>query len=52
MDAVIGFGGSGKVFKVTNIKTKEIKTFKAIPILDSSQSENSEEFKIGTEILK
>jgi serine/threonine protein kinase len=34
---------------VTNIKTKEIKALKAIPIIDSSQSENSEEFKIGME---
>jgi serine/threonine protein kinase len=35
---------------VTNIKTKEIKALKAIPILDSLRSENSEELKIGTEI--
>jgi serine/threonine protein kinase len=50
LDAVIGFGGSGKVFRVTNIKTKEIKALKAIPIIDTSQSQNSEEFKIGMEI--
>jgi serine/threonine protein kinase len=35
---------------VTNVKTKEIKALKAIPILDSSRRENSEEFKIGMEI--
>jgi serine/threonine protein kinase len=50
LDAVAGFGAFGKVFKVTNIKTKEIKALKSIPIIDSSWSENSEEFKIGMEI--
>jgi serine/threonine protein kinase len=50
LDAAVGFSGCGKVFKVTNIKTKEIKALKAIPILDSSRSENTEEFKIGMEI--
>jgi hypothetical protein len=35
---------------VTNIKTKEIKALKAIQIMDSSQKENSEEFKIGMKI--
>jgi serine/threonine protein kinase len=49
-DAVVGCRGSGKVFKVTNIKTKEIKALKAITIMDNSRSENSEEFKIGMEI--
>jgi serine/threonine protein kinase len=37
---------------VTNIKTKEIKALKGIPIMDNSQSESSEEFKIGMEIGK
>jgi hypothetical protein len=35
---------------MTNIKTKEIKALKAIPIMDNSESENSEEFKIGMEM--
>jgi hypothetical protein len=46
----VGFGRSGKVFRVINIKTKEIKVLKAILIMDNSQSQNSEEFKIGMEI--
>jgi serine/threonine protein kinase len=50
LDAVVGTGAFGKVFKVTNIKTKEIKALKAVPIMDNSRSENSEEFKIGMEI--
>jgi serine/threonine protein kinase len=50
LDSVAGIGGFGKVFKVTNIRTEEIKALKAIPIVDSSRSENSEEFKIGMEI--
>jgi hypothetical protein len=40
----------GKVFRVTNIKTKETKALKAITVMDNSQSENSEEFKIGMEM--
>jgi hypothetical protein len=47
LDAEAGIGGYGKVFKVTNIKTKEIKALKAIPVMDSSRRENSEEFKEG-----
>jgi serine/threonine protein kinase len=39
-----------KVFKVTNIKTKEIKALKAIPIMDNSRNKNPEELKIGMEI--
>jgi serine/threonine protein kinase len=50
LDTAVGFFAFGKVFKVTNIKTKEIKALKAITIMDNSRSENSEEFKIGMEI--
>jgi hypothetical protein len=32
LNAVACFGAFGKVFKVTNIKAKEIKVFKAIQI--------------------
>jgi hypothetical protein len=35
---------------VTNIKTKKMKALKAIPIMDNSQRENSEEFKMGMEM--
>jgi hypothetical protein len=46
LDVVVGFGAFGKVFKVTNIKTKEIKVLKAVIIMDNLRSGNSEEFKI------
>jgi hypothetical protein len=29
LDAAVGFGAFGKVFKITNIKTEEIKALKA-----------------------
>jgi serine/threonine protein kinase len=50
LDAVAGFGGFGKVFKLTNIKKKEIKALKAVTIINNSRSENSEGLKIGMEI--
>jgi serine/threonine protein kinase len=50
LDAEAGIGGFGKVFKVTNIKTNEIKALKAIPILDNLWKENSEELEVGMEI--
>jgi hypothetical protein len=34
LDAKAGISGFGKVFKVTNIKTKEIKVLKAIQIMN------------------
>jgi serine/threonine protein kinase len=50
LDAIAGYSEFCKVFKVTNIKTNEIKALKAIPIMDNSGMENSEEFKNGMEI--
>jgi serine/threonine protein kinase len=50
LDIVGGFCAFGKVFKVTNIKTPEIKVLKAIPIIYNSQNENSKKFKIGMEM--
>jgi hypothetical protein len=47
LDAVVGFGGYGKVFKVTNIKTKEIKALKAIPIWIIHKARTQKNSRLG-----
>jgi serine/threonine protein kinase len=49
----VGFGGTGKVFKVINTKTKEIRGLKAITNMDpSNNSQFASEIQIGMQLSK
>jgi serine/threonine protein kinase len=54
LEKEIGFGASGKIFKATHIRTKQIKAIKAIPILDNSSANSklSSDLQIGMELSR
>jgi serine/threonine-protein kinase len=53
LEKEVGFGASGKIFKATHIRTKQIKAIKAVPILDeSTYSKLSSDLQIGMELSR